>query len=185
MYQSYHEVLSEARMLLINWHSFYVFSSRHFQAYLVNQNEEKEFSHQKPMKVLKNRLKMRSKGSRPEKKEKMRVFKIIEGKGGKGDFLALLLEHGEICLLDPELKYIGSYHYLKVHNVVDVVCNDSYQFIAILCDDNSLEVVNIYTQNLLFTVVLPEAEQATLKKGQPRTDSTLSSIADKLKAKSR
>ena len=108
---------------------------------------------------MKNRTKLRNKSRQQIKKERVKVFKTINGKGGRGDFIALLLEHGEICLIDSELKYIGSYHYLKIHNILDIVCNESHQFMAILADDNSLEVVNIYTQNILFTVIIQDHDK--------------------------
>ena len=45
----------------------------------------------KPVKILKNRKKLRDKSRTQEKKDKVKLSKIIEGRGGKGDFLALLL----------------------------------------------------------------------------------------------
>ena len=107
-----------------------------------------------------NRLKLKKHSKTTKKQEKTKVFKVIDGKGGRGDFIALLLEHGEICFLDTDLKYIGSYHYLKIHSVVDILCNDAYQYVSILTSDNTLEVVNIYTQQILFSVEAKEQEQS-------------------------
>ncbi len=63
--------------------------------------------------------------------------------------------------MDPKLSYLGSYYCLKVTSIIDITCNENYQFICILYDDNTLEVVNLYTQNLLFPVVLPERDQGS------------------------
>lgn len=52
--------------------------------------------------------------------------------------MALLLEYGEICFLDTNLKYIGSYHYLKIHSVVDILCNNAHQYVSILTNDNHI-----------------------------------------------
>jgi len=43
--------------------------------------------------MAKNRLKLKKREKSINGHEKGKVFKVIEGKGGKGDFLALLLEH--------------------------------------------------------------------------------------------
>lgn len=88
---------------------------------------------------MKNRLKLKGKSSNQlHHRDKNKVVKVIEGKGAKGDFICLILEQGELCFLGPSLNYIGSYHSLKVNNIVDIVCNDSYQFISILFDDNAI-----------------------------------------------
>ena len=93
-------MLAESKIVSIDTNNFYVFSSRNYNSYSICDNEEKQFIHQKPIKILKNRMKMRNRSIQQEFKDKhekegrVRVFKVIEGRGGKGDFLALLLEHG-------------------------------------------------------------------------------------------
>jgi len=87
---------------------------------------------------MNNREKLKNKVPAKVFKEKEKVVKVIEGKGGKGEFLAILYENGELSLLDTSLKYIGSYFYFNISNIVDICCNEEYQFIAILTEDNTV-----------------------------------------------
>ena len=63
---------------------------------------------------------------------------MFAGCGGEGDFVALVLERGEIMLLSSLLEYIGSYHYLKVSSILQIVCNKNTQFLALLLDNNNI-----------------------------------------------
>lgn len=50
------------------------------------------------------------------------------------------------------MEYVGSYFYFKVLHITEIYTNKCHQFLAILLDNNSIEVVNLYTQSLIFTV---------------------------------
>jgi len=41
VYQSYHDVLSESKLVIISQDLFYVYSTRHFNSYMLCSNEEK------------------------------------------------------------------------------------------------------------------------------------------------
>lgn len=81
---------------------------------------------------------MHIKDSKVQLDERSQVHKVLFGRGGHGDFMAMLLENGEICMFDNDLQYVGSYHFLNVKSIIEIVCNESYQFIGVLCDNNSM-----------------------------------------------
>lgn len=91
---------------------------------MIYENEEKQFTNMKPLKIMKNRMKLKGRSSQHlVHKERNKVYKVVEGKGGKGDFVCLILEQGELCFIGSSLNYIGSYHSLKINNIVDITCN--------------------------------------------------------------
>lgn len=49
------------------------------------------------------------------------------------------------------MEYIGSYFYFKLAHIAYLYANNTHQFLAILLDNNTVEVVNLYTQALLFS----------------------------------
>lgn len=89
LYQSYHEVSLDSKILTVDPTNFVVYNCRSFKAYCLCSNEEREFDNVKPMKILKNRNKLR-RPSMPSSKEKSKVYKVIDGKGGVGNFVCIL-----------------------------------------------------------------------------------------------
>jgi hypothetical protein len=76
-------------------------------------------------------------------------------------------------VFDGNMEYIGSYFYFKVMHITELVCNKCHQFIAILLDNNTVEIVNLYTQNQLFTARAAESDQSLRTSNRP--DSSLHS----------
>jgi hypothetical protein len=76
-------------------------------------------------------------------------------------------------MFNCNLEYVGSYYYFKVLHITELFCNKGHQFIAILLDNNTIEIVNLYTQNLLFTVKPFENDVLTITKSNLRPDSSL------------
>lgn len=66
--------------------------------------------------------------------------------------MGVVLEKGEILIFNHRLEYVGSYFYFKVGLITELYSNKCHQFIAILLDNNTIEVVNLYTQKEIFVV---------------------------------
>lgn len=64
------------------------------------------------------------------------------------------------------MEYVGSYFYFKVLHITEIYTNKCHQFLVILLDNNSIEVVNLYTQSLVFTVK-PETDHALKLNSRP------------------
>ena len=117
------------------------------------ENEEKKFSNNNPAKVLKSRLKLKQRHRQHvAMTEKARVLKVFEGQGGKGDFICIVYDHGELFLFNSKLEYVGSYYFMKVNTIVGVTTNENHQFIALYLEDNTIEIVNIYNQTTIFSI---------------------------------
>lgn len=89
--------------------------------------------------------------------------------------MGVVLEKGEILIFNHRLEYVGSYFYFKVGLITELYSNKCHQFIAILLDNNTIEVVNLYTQKEIFVVKVVDNEEITKK--NVRSDSSLYSSA--------
>lgn len=76
------------------------------------------------------------------------------------------------------MEYVGSYFYFKVLHITEIYTNKCHQFLAILLDNNSIEVVNLYTQSLVFTVK-PETDPALKANYRPDSSMHASSTSHK------
>ena len=91
--------------------------------YCLIENDEKKFNHKKPQKVLKSRLKLKQRQKQHIMNQKVKVLKIFEGQGGKGDFICIVYEHGELFLFNNLLEYVGSYYFMEVNTIVNIAIN--------------------------------------------------------------
>lgn len=66
-------------------------------------------------------------------------------------------------------------------HITDLFCNKYHQFIAILLDNNTVEIVNLYTQTLLFTAKTVENDPALKTTNRP--DSSLFSSFTAIKTR--
>lgn len=76
------------------------------------------------------------------------------------------------------MEYVGSYFYFKVLHITEIYTNKCHQFLAILLDNNSIEIVNLYTQSLVLTVK-PDIDAAL--KANNRAESSLRASIPSLK----
>lgn len=155
LYQAYGDISPDTRMLIAPSSTFYLYSARSISAHSLSDNQQKLFNNVKPIKVLQARSRLKQRQPRASSAGSGKVVRVVSGSGGEGECLSLVCEHGEIIVLDSNLQYVGSYFLLQAASLIDLVVSQALQFLAVLLDDYSLEVVNLYTQALLFSFPAP------------------------------